>query len=125
MFRADDLGRLQTIYAPRLWHGYPVCIAFVGLFLFLFVTSPMKPIPLWRSATVFLVTAATLALILMGREYNHPVFASDPEAGTVAIHSWALGSYIPIAAAIALLLVTSAEFRGRVSQAAQRDSCTS
>jgi hypothetical protein len=102
-------------YGTRLWHGYPTTFAFLGLLLFLFLTSPIKPIPLWRSIVLFLAAVGILTLIVIGREYNHrPSLGDAPQEGIWVGYSWAIGSYVPIASALALTFIAGVEIRARV-----------
>ncbi len=109
------------VYGSRLWHGYPTTFAFLGLFLFLFVTSPIKPIPLWRSIVLFLSIVGILILLVIGWEYDHrPSLGDAPQEDIWVTYSWALGSYVPIASALALALVAGIEIRARVITALHR-----
>jgi hypothetical protein len=109
------------VYGSRLWHGYATTYAFFGLFLFLFVTSPIKPNPLWRSIVLLLAAVGILLLMVVGREWNHaPTLGDAPQDGTWMTYSWAIGSYVPIASAVALALVASVEIRGKIVMSLSR-----
>jgi len=109
------------VYGSRLWHGYATTFAFLGLCLVLFVTSPIKPIPLWRSIVLLLASVGILMLIVIGRESNHaPALGDAPQEGTWVTYSWAVGSYVPIASALALALVAGVEIRARVIKSLRR-----
>jgi hypothetical protein len=114
VFHTKGHGFPETIYATRLWHGYSTTFLFVGLFLFLFVTRRINGVPLWQSLVLLAVAVGTLALLLVGREYNHAAFASDESAGKLVDHSWTAGSCVPVAAALALVLVACIEMRSKV-----------
>src|SRR5438876_3229741 len=58
------------------WYGVVTCIAYAVLFLFLVATSPLYPVPLWRSILLFLGGAFILLIVslFLGRFAGHPLF---------------------------------------------------
>jgi hypothetical protein len=81
VFQSMGAGFPETIYATRLWHGYPTTFLFLGLFLFLFITRRINGVPLWQSLVLVTVPVGISVLLLIGREYHHAAFASDEVAG--------------------------------------------
>jgi hypothetical protein len=121
VIHSKDLPYHEWVYGTRFWHGYPTIFAFYGLVLFLVVTSPIKPVPLWRSIALLLAAAGILVLVAIGHEYNHsPALGDAPQQGIWVTYSWAIGSYIPFASALALAFLASLEIRARVAKSLQR-----
>jgi hypothetical protein len=83
------------------WHGIVNLILMILLFLFLVATSPLKPVPLWR--TIPLSAAGCLVLLFTG------LFIGN--FGTALLEA---GVYLEFAAGVALLFVAALEIRGQL-----------
>jgi len=83
------------------WHGIVDLIVWILLFLFLVATSPLKPVPLWR--TFPLVAGGALVLLFTGLFIGH--FNPAPlDAGV----------YLEFGSGVALLFVAALEIRGQL-----------
>ncbi len=83
------------------WHGVVNLILLITLFFFLVATSPLKPVPLWRS--MGLVAVAFFVLLFTGLFIG--AFSPIPlEAGV----------YLEFAAGFLLLFVGALEIRGQL-----------
>jgi hypothetical protein len=73
------------------WHGIPTGITFVVLFLFLVATTPLYPVPLWRSIILFVAGGLILLFsgMFIGQTINRPpcTFKEAPTSRS----PWALG----------------------------------
>ena len=83
------------------WHGIVDLIVWILLFLFLVATSPLKPVPLWR--TFPLVAGGALVLLFTGLCIGR--FSPAPlDAGV----------YLEFVSGVALLFVAALEVRGQL-----------
>jgi hypothetical protein len=82
------------------WHGVVTCVAFAVLFLFLVATSPLYPVPLWRSILLFVGGSFVLLIVILffGR-FGGPLFRFGE------------GSYITLGLAFMLLFLSALEIR--------------
>jgi hypothetical protein len=92
------------------WHGIPTGILFVLLFLLLVATSPLDPVPLWR--TILLLVGGFLVVLLpslfIERFANHPVIAVGP------------GAYMALILGFGLLFLGALEIRGMLIRRSTR-----
>jgi hypothetical protein len=89
------------------WHGIAAGITFVVLFLFLVATSPVYPVPLWRS--IILSVLSTLIVIFSA------VFVGDFSRTEIKP-----GAYVALALGFVLLFITALEFRGLLMRRSAR-----
>jgi hypothetical protein len=107
----------RTLYGFEMWHGYVVAAGFLGLLLFLVAIGPIQPAPWWRSAVLFLGSAAIIAVSLMGRHYKYAAVYDQGQPNVmVSDPTWTLGSWGPVGAAV--LVMGSAAFEIRCKLAA-------
>src|SRR5439155_14044352 len=93
--------RLGSLNGMMSWHGIVDLIVWILLFLFLVATSPLKPVPLWR--TFPLVAGGALVLLFTGLFIGH--FNPAPlDAGV----------YLEFGSGVALLFVAALEIRGQL-----------
>jgi hypothetical protein len=84
------------------WHGVVNLILLITLFLFLVATSPLKPVPLWR--TFPLIGVAFLVTLFAGLFIVNWRVMTRLEAGV----------YLQLAGGFLLLLIGALEIRGHV-----------
>jgi hypothetical protein len=99
----------------RFWHASACALAFLGLFLFLLVAGPIRPIPWWRSATLLVGAASIIVVVLAGLNYQYGVLDSDPEKGRMVSSSWGIVNYLVMGLAAGLMLAAALELRSRIA----------
>jgi hypothetical protein len=87
---------------PWSWQAVVNLILLITLFLFLIATSPLKPVPLWRS--IALIGVAFLVLLFAG------LFMAD-YGGRLRLEA---GVYLQFVAGFGLLLIGALEIRGHL-----------
>jgi hypothetical protein len=92
------------------WHGVVTGVLFAVLFLFLVATSPLEPVPLWRSIT--LGVAGALALLVTGLFIGR--YAAPPLAVVLA------GAYLALGLGFGLVFLAALEIRGMLVRVAMR-----
>jgi hypothetical protein len=92
------------------WHGIPTGILFVLLFLLLVATSPLDPVPLWR--TIVLLVGGLLVVLFpslfIERFVNHPLI------------SVGAGAYFALILGFGLLFLGALEIRGMLLRRSAR-----
>jgi hypothetical protein len=110
-FASPDLEEMRLVVrvhqdgthnALVIWHGIPTGILFVLLFLLLVATSPLMPVPLWR--TILLLVGGFLLVLFpslfVGRFAGHPAVRVG----------W--GAYFALVLGFGLLFLGALEIRG-------------
>jgi hypothetical protein len=99
----------------RFWHASACALTFLGLFLFLLVVGPIRPIPWWRSATLLVCATSIIAVVLAGLNYQYGVVESDSERGRLVNSNWGIVNYLVMGLAAGLMLLAALELRSRIA----------
>jgi hypothetical protein len=88
------------------WHGIPTGIIFVLLFLLLVATSPLNPVPLWR--TILLLLGGFLVVLFTSMYVGHFAGFQVVRVGG--------GAYLALGLGFGLLFLGALEIRGMLIQ---------
>jgi hypothetical protein len=110
----------HTLYGFQFWPADIVAGLLFALLLFLIVTSPFRPVPVWRTVVLFLVAAAaagSLVCFALLRErlcyqMAHPEAGSP---GTLLNVNWLPGPFFTALPVVGLFVVGAVEIRDRIA----------
>jgi hypothetical protein len=111
----------RTLYGFQFWPADVAAGLLFALLLFLIVTSPFRPVPVWRTVVLFLVAAAAagnLVVLALLRERLCYQLA-QPEvgfAGTLLNVNWMPGPFFVAFAVVGLFVVGAFEIRDRIAR---------
>jgi hypothetical protein len=105
----------ESYLGYRFWHASVSALALLGLFLFLLVTSPIRPVPWWRSAAALIDGAGIIIIVLVGLNYRYDTLESDLERGRAVLPSWSVVNYLAMGLAAGIMMVAGFELRSRIA----------